>query len=92
MNLSRGNAELMAQPNWVTNPNAETRLGCGPCQVDKTWIAPPMHFWGSMPTQQDVDYAQQQALVGGQTMSQRQNCWCMEECSKYGCRDSGCRQ
>lgn len=50
--------ELLAQPNWVTQPNAETKWNCGPCQVGTVPFERPPHFWAAPPSLVDLRYAE----------------------------------
>lgn len=79
-------ASLASHPNWVTDPNPETRKGCGPCQVGTVVFEKPPRFWGARPTLPELEFAQRSRLgaLGGNS---NQTGWCMD--SQRPCGNRG---
>jgi hypothetical protein len=69
-------SQLAQSPNWVTDPDPDTRKGCGPCQVGTVVYEKPPHFWGARPTLPELEYAQRKRMgaLGG---NGNQTGWCV---------------
>lgn len=75
-------AELMAQPNWYSDPNSETRLGSGPCQVGSVQVLRPPHFWSAQPSLAELSFRERElrGALGGPYQSQANWCVANDQC------------